>query len=235
MADVVILTRAGAATPLPAALDRVGATYKLYERLAEAEHALSQDGDAIVVDAGVLDAELLARLRSTQPAKAVVVWLDSPDRTAELLGRGVDDVVHGAMPDEEVAARVVTAGRRGREAPTGVAAYGALRVDAASGEVVWDGTRIRVTRREREVLHTLVAAGGVTVRREQIYRRVWGYAMPRGDRSVDVNITRLRGKLVDATGGRVAIHTEPGVGYRVELPERTARLRERGAGVVTAL
>jgi DNA-binding winged helix-turn-helix (wHTH) protein len=50
--------------------------------------------------------------------------------------------------------------------------------------------------------------------REEIYQRVWGYAMARGDRSVDVFVRKLRQKLEKASPGWRYIHTHFGVGYR---------------------
>jgi DNA-binding winged helix-turn-helix (wHTH) protein len=50
--------------------------------------------------------------------------------------------------------------------------------------------------------------------REEIYQRVWGYAMARGDRSVDVFVRKLRQKLEKASPDWRYIHTHFGVGYR---------------------
>ena len=50
--------------------------------------------------------------------------------------------------------------------------------------------------------------------REEIYERVWGYAMAHGDRSVDVFVRKLRQKLETASPGWRYIHTHFGVGYR---------------------
>ena len=52
------------------------------------------------------------------------------------------------------------------------------------------------------------------LRREEIYERVWGYAMAHGDRSVDVFVRKLRQKLRTASPEWNYIHTHFGVGYR---------------------
>jgi DNA-binding winged helix-turn-helix (wHTH) protein len=57
------------------------------------------------------------------------------------------------------------------------------------------------------------------LRREEIYERVWGYAMAHGDRSVDVFVRKLRQKLRKASPEWSYIHTHFGVGYRF-APER---------------
>jgi DNA-binding winged helix-turn-helix (wHTH) protein len=52
------------------------------------------------------------------------------------------------------------------------------------------------------------------LQREEIYERVWGYAMVHGDRSVDVFVRKLRQKLERVSPGWRYIHTHFGVGYR---------------------
>jgi DNA-binding response OmpR family regulator len=52
------------------------------------------------------------------------------------------------------------------------------------------------------------------LQREEIYERVWGYAMVHGDRSVDVFIRKLRQKLEQVSPEWRYIHTHFGIGYR---------------------
>ena len=59
--------------------------------------------------------------------------------------------------------------------------------------------------------------------REDIYQRVWGYTMARGDRSVDVFVRKLRQKLEVISPGWRYVHTHFGVGYRF-APEPTDEL-----------
>ncbi len=54
------------------------------------------------------------------------------------------------------------------------------------------------------------------IEREEIYQRVWGYAMAHGDRSVDVFVRKLRAKLERRRPAGSYIHTHFGVGYRFE-------------------
>src|SRR2546430_10436021 len=60
----------------------------------------------------------------------------------------------------------------------------------------------------------LAAAEGRVLEREEIYQCVWGYAMARGDRSVDVFVRKLRQKLEKASPRWRYIHTHFGIGYR---------------------
>ena len=86
-----------------------------------------------------------------------------------------------------------------------------------------------LTRREFELIQLLADAEGQVLQREEIYERVWGYAMVHGDRSVDVFVRKLRQKLERASPGWRYIHTHFGIGYRFAA-EPVGRRRGRGAG-----
>src|SRR6202011_5667405 len=86
-----------------------------------------------------------------------------------------------------------------------------------------DEVSLELTAREFEILHLLTGSDRV-LRREEIYERVWGYAMAHGDRSVDVFVRKLRQKLRAASPQWSYIHTHFGVGYRF-APELDADRR----------
>src|ERR671932_255052 len=76
------------------------------------------------------------------------------------------------------------------------------------------GQSLDLTRREFELLQLLADAAGQVLQREEIYQRVWGYAMAHGDRSVDVFVRKPRQKLEQASPMWRYIHTHFGIGYR---------------------
>ena len=84
---------------------------------------------------------------------------------------------------------------------------------------------VDLTRREFELIELLADAEGRVLEREEIYQRVWGYAMAHGDRSVDVFVRKLRQKLEKASPGWRYIHTH--FGDRLPLRGRVARTRAR--------
>jgi DNA-binding response OmpR family regulator len=198
------------------------ATVRSIGDLAGGELALrAEQPDAVLLDADVADPAVVARLRREHPVHTLVSWLRSSSsaRAAELLDAGADDVLDPTMSLDELRARLENAQRTGR--PGGSVEAGGLRVDAAHGEATWNGRELRLTRREVALLQGLTRSAGRTVRREALYREVWGYTMARGDRAVDVNVNRLRDKL-KAAGAEFEIKTQPGVGYRLELAAVTA-------------
>ena len=219
----VILLFLGREEPAAARLAEILADGGLHvetsKRAAEAEHAAGAAGaDAVIFDPAAVDVDFLRRPARRLGACALVAWTSafSSTRSARLLNEGVDEVLHPGMSAEELLARVrkaVGTAGRSEEHPLDL---GPLYVDAAHGEVFWDGREISLSRREREVLHVLAESAGRAVRRESLYRRVWGYTMARGDRTVDVNVKRLRAKLA-AAGAGVVIETRPSVGYKLEI------------------
>ena len=78
------------------------------------------------------------------------------------------------------------------------------------------GESLELTRREFELLQVLADHGGKVLERDEIYQRVWGYAMIHGDRSVDVFVRKLRSKLQKRSPGWEYIHTHFGIGYRFD-------------------
>ncbi|MBN9622496.1 MAG: winged helix-turn-helix domain-containing protein [Actinobacteria bacterium] len=71
-----------------------------------------------------------------------------------------------------------------------------------------------LTHRELQLLVLLASRPDRIMPRETIYETIWGKTAYEGDRSVDVYVSRLRGKLGDALSGAETIHTHPGIGYR---------------------
>jgi DNA-binding response OmpR family regulator len=88
--------------------------------------------------------------------------------------------------------------------------------------VLIEGNRVWLTPREMAVLQPLAEHAGHLLSRAAIFQIVWQRPFDRGDRSVDVQIARLRSKLRRAAPGWSCIHTHQGGGYRFD-PQREAR------------
>jgi DNA-binding response OmpR family regulator len=97
---------------------------------------------------------------------------------------------------------------------------GELEIRADDGLVNAGGRTVTLSVREFELLVALVRRSGRIVRRDDLYRLVWGGALRLGDRSIDVYVHKLRVKLETAMPGWRFIHTHVGFGYRLE-PERS--------------
>lgn len=93
---------------------------------------------------------------------------------------------------------------------------GELEIRLGEGLVLATGRALTLSVREFELLVALAQRAGAIVTREELYSAVWGGELRNGDRSVDVYVSKLRGKLEDAMPDRRFIHTHPGFGYRFQ-------------------
>jgi DNA-binding winged helix-turn-helix (wHTH) protein len=93
---------------------------------------------------------------------------------------------------------------------------GELEIRLGEGLVLATGRALMLSVREFELLAALARHAGAIVTREQLYSEVWGGELRPGDRSVDVYVSKVRGKLEAALPDRRFIHTHPGFGYRFQ-------------------
>jgi DNA-binding response OmpR family regulator len=93
---------------------------------------------------------------------------------------------------------------------------GELEIRLGEGLVLATGRALTLSVREFELLVALARRAGAIVTREELYGTVWGGELRHGDRSVDVYVSKLRGKLEEAMPDRRFIHTHPGFGYRFQ-------------------
>jgi DNA-binding winged helix-turn-helix (wHTH) protein len=93
---------------------------------------------------------------------------------------------------------------------------GELEIRLGEGLVLATGHALTLSVREFELLAALAARTGAIVTREELFAEVWGGELRPGDRSVDVYVSKLRGKLESALPDRRFIHTHPGFGYRFQ-------------------
>jgi two-component system alkaline phosphatase synthesis response regulator PhoP len=87
--------------------------------------------------------------------------------------------------------------------------FGDLKIDKSKYQVTVKNQEITMPRKEFELLLLLASQPGRVIRREEIYRQVWGDEVIVGERTIDVHIRKLREKIGDDL-----IRTIKGVGYR---------------------
>jgi DNA-binding response OmpR family regulator len=182
---------------------------------------------ALIVNPALTGLDYIERIGQALPGLAMLVCggpAPVADRVRALRG-GADDWITKPCHPEELVARIqaVLRRRRAGEIPVvdeaivaGELAIRPDRFDAYCGDEA-----AGLSRKEYELLYQLASAGGRVLQREDIYQRVWGYLMVRGDRSVDVFVRKLRQKLERISPGWRYVHTHFGVGYRF-APEPAA-------------
>jgi DNA-binding response OmpR family regulator len=98
----------------------------------------------------------------------------------------------------------------------GILYAGELEIRLNEGLVLATGRALTLSVREFELLAAMARRVGAIITREELYATVWGGELRNGDRSVDVYVSKLRGKLERAMPDRSFIHTHPGFGYRFQ-------------------
>ena len=211
-------------------LERLGWEHVVLAAAPPVERLVALRLGALIVDLSLLGQQswpYLERVCGALPALPVVVCTGQSTVAQRVRGLrlGADDWVTKPCHPEELIARIETVARRRRRAEAATVAEtvvaGEVEIRADRFQAFANGRSIDLTRREFELIALLAAAEGRVLEREDIYQRVWGYAMAHGDRSVDVFVRKLRGKLQLASPGWNYIHTHFGVGYRfaAELAE----------------
>jgi DNA-binding response OmpR family regulator len=139
---------------------------------------------------------------------------------------GADDYVVKPFALRELMARV-RAGVRRRAVPAAqppaVLFRGALRIEIDRRRAVVGATEISLRPKEYGLLLTLALEPGRVFSRQELLDAVWGPDVIVDERTVDVHISWLRGKLDDAGFDGSAIRTIYGAGYRFVSSRETAR------------
>lgn len=189
----------------------------------------AQRPDLILLDLGLPDADgsLVVR-RVRRDAATPIVILSARDREeakVEALEQGADDFVTKPFGAAELVARLRAVLRRAAgpaAEPTGELRLDTLEIDVSRHAVTVEGRPVNLTPREFEVLKVLVAHAGRLVTHGRLLRSVWGTAYADEAHYVHVYVSQIRRKIAAADReGRLhgLIVAEPGVGYRVRLPD----------------
>ena len=132
---------------------------------------------------------------------------------------GADDYLPKPFAFEEVLARIEALGRRSITPSTHQRSslkVDDLEMDLETMKVTRGGKRIELTAKELALLELLMSSPGRLFSRERILANVWGTNEDPLTNVVDVYVRRLRNKI-DLEGLQPLIHTQRGLGYRLEL------------------
>ena len=153
-----------------------------------------------------------ARRNSSIPIILLTARGEEASRVAGL-EVGADDYVVKPFLAHEVVARVRAQLRRARgfDADAATLRVGLVELDRRARRCTLGGAAVELTRREFDLLETLLASPGRAFTRDQLLDEVWGSRFV-SEKTIDVHIVGLRRKL----GGALRISTLRGVGYRLE-------------------
>ena len=192
-----------------------------------AEEALRMDlskYDLLLLDVmmGEISGFKMARMLKQDPktAQIPIIFItaqDTENDTVTGFNLGADDYISKPFSLREVAARVKAVLRRTNmgefDQPVEQLTYKTLTLDIVKKKVLIDGEEVPLTKKEFEILKLLLQNKGRVFSREDILNKVWSDEVYVLDRTIDVNITRLRKKI--GNYGKCIV-TRLGYGYCFE-------------------
>lgn len=140
--------------------------------------------------------------KDSQLALTPIIFLTAKDTENDMLtgfNLGADDYISKPFSIRQVAARVKAVLRRttgAKETPENeILTYESLQMDTKRIKATVDGQEVPLTKKEFEILKLLLENKGNVFSREEILGRIWKDEVYVLDRTIDVNITRLRKKI----------------------------------------
>jgi len=200
-------------------LSQAGARVSAAPDAAGARRLLdSMDFDLLILDVMMPVEDGFSLAESVRKTSKVPILLltarGMPEDRIRGLSIGADDYVPKPFEPAELALRINailrrTVANRG-ESPETIT-FGPFTFNSARGELQRDGAPVRLTEAEVALLRILAARPGEVVSREELAKRT-GAGL---ERSVDVQVTRLRRKMEVDPRAPVFLQTVRGVGYRL--------------------
>ena len=171
--------------------------------------------DLLLLDLGLprkQGMDVLRRLR-TRGADLPVLIITARDGTparVEGLDAGADDYLVKPFDLDELLARIRALLRRRVARTRSVIIHGALRLDLASHEAIFEGVPVKLSAREFSVLRALLDNLGSVVSKSQLEEKLYGWNSEVESNTVDVYVHHLRKKF-----GSDFIKNVRGVGYKI--------------------
>lgn len=170
--------------------------------------------DALVIDIMMPGEDGLSMTERLRTASDIPIMLltarGAPEDRIQGLEKGASDYLAKPFEPRELVLRLEGLLRRSALPPKdSVVRFGPFSFDPARGELANGGERVRLTDAELHLLRTLAAKPGAPIPRAVLAQKELGVF----DRSIDVQVTRLRRKIEDDPRSPQHLKTVRGVGY----------------------
>jgi len=202
-----------------------GAGYEV-DTAATAEAALAAAAvhppEAVILDLVLPDGsgtDVCRELRTWSDAPVIVLSAVGEEREkVAALDAGADDYVTKPFSVDELLARLRAVLRRSVPASEPVIRVGELSIDVPNRAVTRDGTRVKLSPHELDLLWVLAQNRGKLLTHRMLLREVWGPAYQVEAHYIHVYVSNLRRKIEPDPSRPRYVLTEPGAGYRLVDP-----------------
>jgi two-component system alkaline phosphatase synthesis response regulator PhoP len=164
--------------------------------------------------------KLADKIRKEMNSNVPIIFLTAKDTENDILtgfSIGGDDYIPKPFSINELTARVRAVLKRARIDKTKahtIIKTGEIELDTVRKRLIINDEKVELTKKEYEILRLLLDNPGKVFSREDVLSLVWGNDVIVTERTVDVNITRLRSKLGEY--GRY-LKNKTGYGYFFEV------------------
>jgi two-component system, OmpR family, phosphate regulon response regulator PhoB len=158
--------------------------------------------------------ECVRKARLVQPLRLIILSdLSGEQEIVSGLNMGADDYIAKPFSVREAVARIQAVLRVRRHANNVALSFDSLTLNTATNRVTAQGAELNVRGAEYRLLEFLMSHPGKTFNRTQLLAQVWAGNAGIDERTVDVNVQRLR-KILAKPGYEACIQTVRGFGYR---------------------
>jgi two-component system KDP operon response regulator KdpE len=187
---------------------------------ATAEEALDAAAvhppEAAIIDLVLPDGdgvEVCRSLRQWSDMPIIVLSaLGEEEQKVRALDAGADDYVTKPFSPAELIARLNAVLRRvPGAAEKRLLEVNGLTIDLAAHRVTRNGDELHLSKTEYELLRVLAANRGRLMTHRSLLTEVWGPGYASDTQVLRTTVARLRSRI-----GKDLIHTDPGVGYRID-------------------
>lgn len=182
--------------------------------------------DLLILDVmlpGVSGFEICKQIREEKYTFPVIMLTARDQEIDKVTGLniGADDYITKPFGVKELLARIQARLRRAnsysKTGPMDVITLGPIRIELNESVVVRPDGEQELTTREVELIRYLVAHANDPVSRDALLENVWRYEYSTNTRTVDVHISKLRGKIEMQPEDPRYLVTLHGVGYMLKL------------------
>ncbi|MGL4849019.1 MAG: response regulator transcription factor [Clostridium sp.] len=140
----------------------------------------------------------------------IVTALDSENTEIRAFEKGTDDYIRKPFSPNKLLMRIEAILRRANKLNDDEFEFKGYKIDKKNFIIKYEDEDLEVLKKEFEIFNILIQNKGITLSREKILDKVWGYDYFGSDRVVDAQVKNLRKKLKTDV-----IKTVKGLGYTI--------------------
>ena len=191
-----------------------------YDGMLGLDYALKDSYNLIILDRNLPylnGMEILKKVREKGLSTPILILsaLGLDHNKVEGLDAGADDYLSKPFSTSELLARVRTLTRRNVSIiKNNVISFNDLHLNIVSYELYKNEEKLKLSKKELELMKYLIANPNVVVSKENILDKIWGFDSELMSNSIEVYISFLR-KKVEYLGANAKLLTIRGVGYKL--------------------